>query len=345
MTTKAVGASFTYSHTIGGNAPSGGVGFNRPVAVARGPGDLMYVISRGLETISNSKRVTMCTVGEDYIGQFGRHVSFGMTPEADIEADGCVVWPTCLAIDSGGNVYVSDEALNRVSVFSKDGDWISKWGTPGDGDGEINRPSGIAFDRDDNLFLVDALNHRVQKFTVDGKFLGNWGCAGSGDGEFNMPWGIDVDTDCNVYVADWRNDRIQKFTPQGEFLMKFGITGTGDGEFNRPNDVAVDKDGIIYVTDWGNDRLQVFDPEGSFITKMTGDATISKWGKDKLDANADMWKDREVAQALGREKLFWGPISVDVDEDCRIFVVESCRDRVQVYRKIPPYFVALTLGG
>ena len=33
-----------------------------------------------------------------------------------------------------------------------------------------------------------------------------------------------------------------------------------------------------------NDRLQVFDPDGNSVAIMTGDATISKWGKDKLDA-------------------------------------------------------------
>ena len=56
---------------------------------------------------------------------------------------------------------------------------------------------------------------------------------------------------------------------------------------NRPTGVAVDKEGIIYVTDWGNDRLQVFDRDGRFISKMAGDATMSKWGKQKLDANPD----------------------------------------------------------
>src|SRR2546426_8650629 len=46
------------------------------------------------------------------------------------------------------NVYVSDEWLNRISVFSKDGDYISKWEErPGTGDGELNRPAGLALDR------------------------------------------------------------------------------------------------------------------------------------------------------------------------------------------------------
>jgi len=192
---------------------------------------------------------------------------------------------------------------------------------------------------------VDSKNNRIQKFTKDGQFLAKWGSEGSGDGEFNLPWGIDIEANGDVYVADWRNDRIQRFSPDGRFLMKFGSTGMGDGEFNRPSGVAVDKEGIIYVADWGNDRVQVFDAEGRFITKMTGDGTISKWGKLKLDANPDMWNQREVAYGLERERLFWRPVAVEVDDQGRLFVVESNRHRIQVYYKISPYFLGQYDGG
>ena len=340
MAAQALGVSFQYSTTIGRNENTG-TGFSRPVGLVRGRGDLIYVVSRGYEAAPHTARITMLTLEEEYIGQFGRGATLGDTP--DPEADGSIIWPTSIALDRNGNVYLADEWLNRISVFTGDGDWIDKWGTPGLGDGELNRPSGLAFDKDDNLFLVDSLNNRIQKFTKDGKFLAKWGREGTRDGEFNMPWGIDIDGDGDVYVADWRNDRIQKFTSEGEFLMKFGAFGTGDGEFIRPSSVAVDKDGVIYVTDWGNNRLQVFDSDGSFITKMTGDATVSKWGKDKLDANPEMWAEREIAQGLDQEKLFWRPVALEVDDECRVFVAESARRRIQVYRKIPPYFTGIRL--
>ena len=68
---------------------------------------------------------------------------------------------------------MADEWLNRISIFTRDGEWIGKWGTAGGGDGELNRPSGMAFDQDDNLFLVDSLNNRGpevhQRWTVPGQ--------------------------------------------------------------------------------------------------------------------------------------------------------------------------------
>ena len=335
MVTEIAPITFQYSHTIGRQEVRSGNGFFFPAAIARGEGNLLYVLSRGTETMAffPCKRVTVLTVDEELITDFGERVGpDDATPES--APNGTFMWPTSVAVDSQSNVYVADEWLNRISVFTKDGDWIGKWGTPGSGDGEINRPSGLAFDGNDNLYLVDSLNDRVQVFTKEGKFLSKWGSSGSGDGDFNIPWGIEIDKNGDVYVADWRNDRIQKFAPDGRFLMKFGAPGQGDGEFNRPTGVAVDKDGTIYVADYKNDRLQVFDADGSFITKLAGEATLSKWARERVDLDPLAVRGREIAQGLHeREKAFQGPIAVEVDNENRVFVVESTRHRVQVFRK------------
>jgi len=307
----------------------------------------MYVVSRAYDYRSDSKRITVCTVGEDYIGEIGNAGRLGgeMMDSGESDAPGSMVWPTSVALDKAGNVYVSDEWLNRIAMFSSDGEWLGAWGTQGDADGEVDQPAGIAFDSEDNLYVVDTGNNRIQKFTKDGQFLAKWGQQGSGDGEFDMPWGIGLDADNNVYIADWRNDRIQKFAPDGSFLMAFGESGPEDGQFNRPADVAVDKEGLIYVADWRNDRVQVFDAEGRFITEIIGDATLSKWGITKLDANPDMKMQRDIAQGLEREKFLRGPMGVVVDDQDQVFIVDSQRNRIQIYRKIPPFFVGLYDGG
>jgi DNA-binding beta-propeller fold protein YncE len=334
MVTHLAPLTFQYSHTIGRQETRGGNGFFYPVAIARGEGNRLYVLSRGTETpvFWPCKRVTICTIDEDFLGQFGEKIP----PEDAVPSalDGGFFWPTSVALDSQGNVYVADEWLNRISIFTRDGDWIGKWGTPGAGDGELHRPSGLAFDAHDNLYLVDSVNNRVQVFTTEGKFIRKWGRRGSGDGEFNIPWGIHIDPHGDVYVADWRNDRIQKFTADGRFLMQFGTSGPGDGEFNRPTSVAVDKEGVIYVTDFKNDRLQVFGADGRFITKLAGEATLSKWGRERVALDPMLMRARERAQGLAeREKLFQGPIAVTVDDEDRIFVVECARHRLQVFRK------------
>ena len=336
MPTQVSPIQLQYSHTLGRHEFLG-PGFREPVFVARADDDLIYVINRAREYRPEGTRITVCTVEEEYVMEFARGVPQS-GPHEYSSADGSLVWPTSLAFDKQWNVYVADEWLNRISIFTKNGEYLGKWGAPGDGDGEINGPSGLAFDSDDNLYLVDSLNNRIQKFTREGVFLAKWGIPGSGNGEFNEPWGIDIDRNGDVYIADWGNDRIQKFSSDGQFKMKFGVSGNGDGQFSRPSGVGVDKEGVVYVADWLNNRLQVFDADGVFATKLKGDATLSMHGTKKLDANPEMWGERAIAQGLEREEFFCGPVGVEVDDQNRVLVVESGRHRIQVYRKILPTF-------
>jgi DNA-binding beta-propeller fold protein YncE len=334
MVTQIAPLTFEHSHTIGRQEVRSGNGFFHPVAITRDQDDLLYVLNRGTETPAffPCKRVTVFTTDEEFIRDYGQKI-----PPEDADAstpNGSFMWPTSVALDSQGNTYVSDEWLNRVSVHNVDQGWVSQWGNPGADDGEINCPSGLAFDKEDNLYLVDSRNHRVQVFTKDGKFLFNWGEHGDGDGQFDCPWGIEIDHNGDVYIADWRNDRIQKFAPDGRFLMRFGSSGTGAGEFNRPTGIAVDKEGVIYVADFKNDRVQVFDAEGTYITQLTGEGTLSKWGRERVELDPVAVRGREVAQGLHeREKGFRGPIALEVDDEDRLFVLEVSSHRLQVFRK------------
>ena len=328
---------YEYSHTVGFHALIGR-GFNNPVDVAIGRDDVLYVVNRvgpEVEVRIGYKRVTMVTVEEEYLGEFGTGGA----------GDGQLMWPASIAVDNEGNVYISDEALHRVSVFDWQGRFLDSWGRRGRRPGEFDRPAGIAFDMDDNLLIVDGLNSRVQRFSKDGRFLGCWGQPGKGSGEFNIPWGIATDHNGDVYVADWRNDRIQKFDSDGNHLTTWGQAGDGDGEFNRPSGVAVDSDGNVFIADWGNERVQLLDPEGGFLDKFRGESGVSKWGDDYFVSNQDELEERRKAdmeprldlspreESAGIEKLFWGPTSVKIDAHGRVYVVESCRHRIQVYRR------------
>ena len=334
MVTEISPLIFEYSHTIGRQEVRSGNGFFNPVAITRDQDNLLYVLSRGTETPAffPCKRVTVFTQDEEFVRDYGQKVPPDDADEST--PNGSFMWPTSVALDSQGNTYVSDEWLNRISVYNNDRGWVDQWGTPGDAGGELDRASGLAFDKEDNLYVVDSRNHRVQVFTKGGKFLFNWGEYGDGDGQFDCPWGIEIDKNGDVYVADWRNDRIQKFASDGRFLMKFGASGQGDGEFNRPTGIAVDKESVVYVADFKNDRVQVFDAGGTYITQLTGEGTLSKWGRERVELDPVAVRGREVAQGLrDREKLFRGPIAVEVDDEGRVFILEVASHRLQIFRK------------
>ena len=314
--------SFTYERTMGQTVDVG-TGFLQPADLALGQEHRIYVLNQGFEVFPQSVRVTILDLDENFIGQFGYTG----------EGDGDMIWPSSIALDSDQNLYLADEWLNRISIFDKDGEYLDKWGVSGAGDGELDKPACIRFDKEDRMYLVDSGNNRVQVFTKDGELLSIWGEAGTGEGQFNLPWGLAIDNSGDVYVADWRNDRIQKFTKDGGFLAEFGTPGSGLGEFNRPSAVAVDKDGDIYVADWLNGRVQVLTPEGRHITTFSGDAGLSRLGQDKLNSNPDMLRMRGLVRDLTPEKRLWGPKSIAIDDEGRIFIVDCNRGRLQVYRK------------
>ena len=325
----------TYSHTIG-ICTMRGRGFYCPVDTAIDRTGRIFVLSRSLDGYLPGVRVTVCGPDSEFYMVFGQGG----------EGDGEFIWPSSIACDKRGYVYVSDEYLNRISVFDSDGSFVRKWGVKGYSEGQFNGPTGLSVDPDNNLLVADHLNNRIQRFTSTGEYLTQFGAMGTGDGQFNMPWGTAVDSKGEMYVADWRNDRIQQFSPDGEFVASFGSTGQGDGQFNRPSGVDVDSRGFIYVADWGNERVQVLGPTGDYITKVRGESDLSKWAEEFMTANVDEATAREKSdmepdlpylvndpheESSHIEKLFWGPVSVTLDRAGRLYVTESNRHRLQVY--------------
>ena len=318
--------TFDYSHSIGRNEFAG-TGFRNPVDLALGTDDVVYVLSRSSEYRIDGLRITICTMDEQYVSSFGSHG----------EGDGQMIWPTSIALDAKGNVYVADEWLNRITVFDRDGEFLSKWGEAGSGDGQLDGPAGLVISGDGTVFLSDSRNNRVQKFTLDGKYLGQFGSHGSGQGQLDMPWGIALDKDGNVFVADWRNDRVQQFTADAKYLATYGGQhGSDIGQFNRPSDVAVDQDGTVYIADRQNDRVQIMAPDGRFISELRGNHVLSQWGREKLLSNPDMIRQRSMAIAHDGgdyEKQFRHPCAVAVDDQYRIVVIDHTSGRLQVYQK------------
>ena len=325
-----------YVGNVGFAADQGGRGFLMPTAMAlRGDGRI-FVASRSNNVARNIVGIQMVSRDHDFYGQIG---GYGSEP-------GRMIWPSALALDSLQNIYLADDFLDRITVFDREGGLVSTWGETGSGPGQLSGPSGLLFDGDGSLLVVDHKNHRVQRFTKDGEYLSQWGEFGSGPGQFNLPWGIAQDGEGSVYVADWRNDRIQKLTPDGGFIAEYGEPGDGDGQLHRPSGVAVDSEGNVYVADWGNQRVQVLDPEGGFLQKLRGEASLNPWAEEYLDSQADENEARasyvsvydvdtdDPHETSARiEAYFWDPVNVVLDDEDRLYVLEVCRHRFQMYER------------
>src|SRR5437867_554377 len=166
------------------------------------------------------------------------------------QGDGQFFYPTGVAIDAAGDVYVADLGNSRIQKFTGTGTYLTQWGSPGTGNGQVTVASGVAADAAGDVYVPDLGNGRIQKCSGEGTYLTQW--PGSGHG-------IATDAAGNVYVT--YGDGIQKFTGTGTLLTEWASLGSGDGQFKSPYGVARDAAGGVYVADSGNHRIQKFGPD------------------------------------------------------------------------------------
>jgi sugar lactone lactonase YvrE len=213
------------------------------------------------------------------------------------------------------SIYALDVLNHRVQKFDHNGQFMSKWGTNGTGEGQFDFPSGIAVDSQ-YVYVTDHGN-RIQIFDKQGQFLKTIGEAGVDPGQFNKPEDIDVDTDGRIYVADSGNNRIQVFNPDLTISNVWGTQGTGNGQFDYPQGIAVPAPGHVYVTDSHNNRIQYFQlasPCPPETTEITTNVCLAKeWG---IKGSAD--------------GEFSRPADIDVSGQF-VYVVDGNNNRVQIF--------------
>lgn len=203
-------------------------------------------------------------------------------------------FPSDIAVDSSGNIYVLDSSNNRVQKFNSSFAYQSQFGTLGASEGQFGITNGIEVDELDNIYIVDALNNRIQKFNSSGVFqsMFGWGVdtganvfetctsgcqagiSGSGNGQFdflNIDNGLSgasdiaFDSGGNIYIVDSGNSRIQKFSSSGNYISQYGTYGTGQDEFVALRSITIDQNDDIYAiygTDF--DRVKKLDSNYNF---------------------------------------------------------------------------------
>ncbi len=78
-------------------------------------------------------------------------------------------YPSDVAVDKEGNIYVLDASNARVQKFGPDGKYLATIGRKGQGPGEFIFPDTISFDKDGNLVVADSAQNRVHILIGSGK--------------------------------------------------------------------------------------------------------------------------------------------------------------------------------
>ena len=314
--------------------------FSLPRSTAVDAAGNVYVVDGGNQTvrqITPAGVVTTLAGAPGCVGLHGRHGHRG-----------AVLGPASVAIDSAGNLYLTDSGNHTIRKIAPGGVVTTLAGTVGslgstDATGTaalFSAPTGVAVDAAGNIYVSDTGNETIRKITPAGvvtTLAGSAGAAGSVDSagtaaQFSSPTSIAVDGAGNIYVADEGNDTIRKVATSGVVTTLAGSAGarghldaTGTAaQFDGPNGVAADSSGNVYVADTNNETIRKISPSGAVTTFVGITGSIG------------------YSDGAGTGARFNRPLGMSFDAQGNLYVADSANNTI---RKITPAGVVSTLAG
>jgi len=306
-------------------AGSGATGMDEGGGFADGPGNRAQ--------FKRPAGMALDAAGNLYVADIDNHCIRKVSPKGDVStfaggippalgggdfADGMgsrarLRYPSGMAADAAGNLYVADRWNHRIRKVSPLGE-VSTVAGSGEAEGLVG--SGEAEG------LADGPKSQAR---------------------LNGPAGVALDAAGNLYVAEIGNNRIRKVSPQGDVstLAGSGETGREDGEvggfadgpgnqaqFYSPSDIAVDAEGNLYVADTWNHRIRKVSPLGE-VSTLAGSGETGREGGD-------------FADGPGSQARFHFPAGIALDAAGNLYVADSHNHCI---RKVSPLGEVSTVVG
>lgn len=166
--------------------------------------------------------------------------------------------PTGVAVNSRGEIYISEGLHSKVYVFDPAGEFLFTFGEKGKGEGQINQPLDIAIDPEDRVYLT-MYDARVEIFTEDGTAVKSLPAAElTPEGKHHYA-GVDCGPDYWYLTDDKAQVLYVLEYDTNEIVSTFGEHGGEPGQFNAMKKLIFSKkEDALVVADTFNFRVQVF---------------------------------------------------------------------------------------
>lgn len=230
--------------------------FAGPSGVAVDNQGNIFVTDSGNNTIRKITPTGMVTTIAGQIGVKGSADGIGTNASFNL--------PNGIAVDTNGNLYVTDEFNDTIRKIMPVGtnwvvstlagqvgiaNWLDATGT----NAQFSTPTDVAVDSAGNVYVADVANDVIREISPAGSvstIAGQPHHPGSSNGtnngaQFYMPFGITVDAATNLYVTDGINETVRKLVPvaagwavstiAGQVLTAGSTDGVGtNAQFSGP---------------------------------------------------------------------------------------------------------------
>ncbi len=253
--------------------------------------------------------------------------------------------PSHVAVDSAGNLYISDTYHNEIRVVSATTGIISGFAGGGTayaapyGDGGLatsayfSSPQGIAFDSAGNLYIADVGHNTIRMVAIRTGLIstvaGTTSTSNNGLGDGGLatsallgnPLGVAFDSQNNMYIADTSDGRVRKVTAGTGVITTIAGNGhrgsSGDGGSAiaaevYPLSVKVDSSGNVYIADAHNEIRIV--PAGSLV--ISAFAGIGYTGSSGDGGSASMAE-------------LCAPYDLAFDASGSLYIADECNNRIR----------------
>jgi len=354
LITTVAGNGTTSTTGDGGAATSAGL--SAPRRVAFDGAGIMY--------IADGMRVRKVTKGV-IANAAGGGVPAGENGPA---AGAQLLTPQAVAVDSTGNVYVSDSGTGRVLKIAG-GTLVRLAGTgvaaTSTADGAaattaLGAPSAVTVDAAGTLYVADTVSARVRKIAAGQMTTVVGGGTSFGDGgpplkaQLTAPEGLAVNTAGDLFIADVNRVRavsggvITTFAGNGSVGYQGDNGAAMAARLSSPSGLAVDSAGNVLIADTGNSRLRMV--AAGVISTVAGNGTYGFGGSGgtatsaglgypmgvAVDGAGDLYiTDEYRVMKVSKGKIatvagFAGPRGIAVDGSGNVYVADPSNHRVAV---------------
>jgi sugar lactone lactonase YvrE len=331
----------------GDNGPATQAGLNSPGSLLFDAANNLYIAD---ENNNRIRRVTPSGIITTFAGG-GPDVN--QPPVEGVLATNTFVSPNGLAIDIGGNIYVSDWNHNIVRKIRNDSTVVTVIGNgirgfSGDNgpatSASIDRPTGLAIDSVGNLYMADFEGRRIRKVTTDGIIhtiagTGQTGLTGDGGPAINatidLPMDLFINNTGDLYISSLANNVVRKISASDGIINTivgngaYGFSGDGGPALN-----ATLKGAVSLVID-GAQNIYVSDRYNSRVRKVDNSGTISTFAGNGAGNSSG---DGGAATSVGLNR----PSAVAFDSSGNMYIADAANHRI---RKVTTQGAISTIAG